>query len=150
MAYREQQLYCSRVQEDKALCSACMVAAQGLNCWEVDAAPCCRRPRETCTDCIVYIGYLRATSTIARVVVALTDGRVLQGSLSIRAGQRLSDALNTPGRQFLVVRDVRWLSEPPTGSPPAGSVLFLAARAILWAAPLTEPAGEGGQAPESE
>ncbi len=138
MADWKDQPYCSRVQRDEALCAGCVAAAQGLNCWEVEASPCCQRPRSACADCIVYVGYLRATSTVARVVFGTTHGHVAEGNVYIAAGRRLSDSLNDPQRRFLIVRDVKWITDPPPGMPESG-VLFVAVHAVSWVAPLAEP-----------
>ena len=138
MAEQADQPYCSRVQADKTLCSGCVAAAKGLNCWEVQASPCCQRSRDMCSDCIVYISYLRATSIVARVVVGMTDGHVAEGNVYIPAGRRLSDLLNDPDRRFLILHDVEWLTNPPTGLPGA-KVVFLALPAIAWLTPVSEP-----------
>ena len=138
MAEWADQPYCARIQGDETLCAGCVAAAQGLNCWEVEASPCCQRSRDTCTDCIVYIGYLRATSTVARVVLGTTQGHVAEGNVYVPAGRRLSDTLNESHRRFLILRDVRWITDPPPGMPSTG-VVFIAIQAIAWVAPISEP-----------
>ena len=138
MADWENRPYCSCVQGDESLCAGCVAAAQGLNCWEVEACPCCQRPREMCADCIVYIGYLRATSTVARIVLGTTQGHVCEGNVYVPSGRRLSDSLNDPQRRFIILRDVKWITDPPTGMPSTG-VVFIAATAVAWVTPISEP-----------
>ena len=72
------------------------------------------------------------------MVFGTVDGHVAEGNVYIAAGRRLSDSLNDPQRRFLIVRDVKWITDPPLGMPENG-VVFVAIHSVSWVAPLSEP-----------
>jgi hypothetical protein len=138
MAKDYPEVFCRTAQNDESLCMRCGTRNR-LNCWEVPISPCCQRSRDTCERCPVFISYLRTTASPSRVVIATEDGGVLEGTVFLTRGERLSDMLNDPGRSFLPVRYPRWRQGKPAAADGA-PVLCLSLRSISWVSPLEETA----------
>jgi len=145
MATQTKELFCRQVQADDDICGLCAVAQKGLACWEGETSPCCQRPRTACERCPVFIGYLRSTAAPARVLISTTDAGLLEGTIFLPPGVRVSDLLNHPSRSFLAVSKPRWRTASPTGhdTPP---VIIVSLSSISWVAPLDEEASAGREA----
>ena len=130
------EVFCRSIQNDQSLCMRCGTRNR-LNCWEVAVSPCCERSRLSCERCPVFIAHLRTTASPSRVVISLTDGRVLDGTVFLTRGERLSDMLNDPARGFLIIRQPTWRDGPPEAADHS-PVLCLSLRAIAWVSPVEE------------
>jgi hypothetical protein len=141
MAKKRPDLFCETVQVEHSLCVLCAAAYQGLACWEVDSSPCCHRSRLTCERCPVFIGYMRSMAQPAKVLIATTSGALIEGTIFVTAGSRVSDVLNHPARAFIAVSRPQWRSDGPLADarPP---VVILSLSAIAWVAPLVEEKAE--------
>jgi len=130
---------CKELIEDNSRCEGCGWAQQGINCWEVEVSPCCDLPRSACSQCPVYISYLRLYGTSMRVVMGTDDGAVLEGTVHVPHRQRLSDLMNDDSRRFLAVREPRWRQGVPAGLP-EGKVVIVGISHVAWAVPIEEAA----------
>ncbi len=137
MCVDTRDLFCKTAQADPGLCSVCGAASHGLACWEVETSPCCQRSRTSCERCPVFIGYLRSTSTPARVLIGTGDGGILEGTVFLSPGTRVSDLLNHPDRAFIAVSRPRWRNPGPVGGVNT-PVVILSLSSIAWVAPLGE------------
>jgi hypothetical protein len=136
MAIDYVEVFCRSIQNDQSLCMRCGTRNR-LNCWELTVSPCCERSRTTCERCPVFISHLRTTASPLRVMIGTSEGGVLEGTVFLTQGERMSDMLNDPVRSFLSVRNPRWLEGKPEatdGSP----VLCLSLRTIAWVTPVEE------------
>ena len=136
MAIDYAEVFCRTIQNDQSFCMRCGTRNR-LNCWELTVSPCCERSRDTCERCPVFISLLRTTASPSHVLIGTSDGRVLEGTVFLRQGERLSDMLNDPARGFLAVRNPRWREGKPEaaeGTP----VLCVSLRTIAWVTPLDE------------
>jgi Family of unknown function (DUF6812) len=130
------EVFCRSIQNDQSLCMRCGTRNR-LNCWEVAVSPCCERSRNSCERCPVFIAHLRTTACPSRVLIGLTDGRSLEGTVFLTRGERLSDMLNDPVRSFLTVRQPMWRAGSPDVTDHA-PVLCLSLRMIAWVSPVEE------------
>lgn len=87
-------------------CSGCVAAEEGRRCWEVSVSPCCKRPREYCATCEVYVAYVRSCGRPQTVEIHQFDGVMMVGDIYVPAGSRLSAVLNDPERDFITLTNV--------------------------------------------
>ncbi len=67
-----------------------------------------------------------------QIVVKLTDGTLVKGSVTIRGKIRLSDLFNDTDNQYMVVFDIATEKQ-------MGDVLFINKNQIVWVSPLDRP-----------
>ncbi len=91
---------------NRETCAGCMAADQGRRCWEVSASPCCKRPRDYCAGCDVYVAYIRSCGRPQTVEVHTFDGMIMVGDIYVPAGSRLSAVINDPERDFVTITNV--------------------------------------------
>lgn len=88
-------------------CSGCRAKEVGRNCWEMTVSPCCDRPRDACKTCLVYANAMRGLCSRECVCIMLDDGTILDGEVTVRHNQRVSDLLNDPSLDYVAVTGVR-------------------------------------------
>ncbi len=91
---------------NRETCAGCVAAEQDRRCWEVSVSPCCKRPRDYCGGCDVYIAYLRSCGRPQTVEVHTFDGMIMVGDIHVPAGSRLSAVINDPERDFVTITNV--------------------------------------------
>jgi len=67
-----------------------------------------------------------------QIVIKLTDGTLLEGSVTIRGKIRLSDLFNDTNNQYVVMFDI-------AAEEQMGNVLFVNKDQIVWVSPLDKP-----------
>ncbi len=67
-----------------------------------------------------------------QIVIKLTDGTLIQGSVTIRGKIRLSDLFNDSENQYVVMFDI-------AAEKQMGNVLFVNKNQIVWVSPLDRP-----------
>ena len=92
MAIDYVEVFCRSIQNDQSLCMRCGTRNR-LNCWELTVSPCCERSRTTCERCPVFISHLRTTASPLRVMIGTSEGGVLEGTVFLTQGERMSDML---------------------------------------------------------
>jgi len=136
--------FCAQLRgPTEPVCANCTVRKRGLNCWEVDAAPCCQLDRKQCATCDVFIAFLKSQTTPLRVRVLLMGGVVVQGAIHVTGGERLSDYLNSVERKFLPITEAQIVG--PDGKPEEVGVAFVALESVALVVPRPEerPGMEG-------
>ena len=67
-----------------------------------------------------------------QIMIKLTDGTLIKGSVTIRGRMRLSDLFNDTNNQYVVMFDI-------AAEEQMGNVLFVNKDQIVWVSPLDRP-----------
>ncbi len=121
-------------------CAGCMAREQGRRCWEVSVSPCCKRPRDYCRGCEVYVAYLRSCGASQTVEIHTFDGTTMVGDIYVPAGSRLSTVLNDPDRDFITVTNVS-IDRQYSATGGFSRVMMVSRRNITTVEPRSSSAG---------
>lgn len=119
------------------ICKGCRAKEVGRNCWEMTVSPCCDRPRDACKTCLVYANAMKGLSSRERVCIMLDGGTILDGEVTVRQNQRVSDLFNDPSLDYVAVTGVR-VSYPASAGRPDDlrEAVLVSKRAAVLITPL--------------
>ena len=121
------------------ICRGCRAREVGRNCWEMQVSPCCDRPRDACRTCLVYANAMRELSVRQRVCVMLEGGAVLDGEVTVRHNERISDLFNDTSLDYVAMTVVRVSYPASSGrSDDLRDFVLVAKRAAVLVTPLGE------------
>lgn len=130
-----------------SICKGCRAREVGRNCWEMQISPCCDRPRDACKTCLVYANAMRGLSSRELVCIVLEGGTIIDGEVSVRHNQRVSDVFNDPETEYVAVTNARVNYSTASGRPADERGIVLVSKR---AAVLITPLGEAGAQAEGD
>ena len=123
------------------ICKGCRAREVGRNCWEMQISPCCDRPRDACKTCLVYANAMRGLSSRELVCIVLEGGTIIDGEVSVRHNQRVSDVFNDPATEYVAVTNARVNYATASGRPAdERDFVLVSKRAAVLITPLGEVA----------